>query len=87
MPGCGTGICNGSFWSLGPAYGVASAFLARIAIFMSVTVIGGALWVAGRANFDRVDRRIVMVVGSTLAAMIGLALFLATGHARKPLPR
>lgn len=83
MVGCAAiGICNGSFWSLGPAYGVGIGLSSpEIAIFMSVTVIGGALsgWPAGRIS-DRVDRRIVMVVGSTLAAMIGLALFLATGH-------
>src|SRR5690606_28172102 len=57
------GAATGAFWSLGPAYAIASgADTAGVAIFMSVAVLGGALvqWPLGRLS-DRYDRRIVVI--------------------------
>ncbi len=81
--GCAAiGMCNGAFWSLGPAYAVGIGFnTTQIALFMSVTVIGGALsqWPFGRLS-DRLDRRMVIIGVGVLSAMSGLGLFLVTGR-------
>ncbi|WP_019171802.1 MFS transporter [Pseudaminobacter salicylatoxidans] len=57
------GVATGAFWSLGPSYAIAlGADTSEIAIFMSVTVLGGALvqWPIGRLS-DSCDRRIVVI--------------------------
>jgi len=81
VAGCAAiGMCNGAFWSLGPAFAAGIGLsTTEIAIFMSVTVIGGALsqWPFGRLS-DRVDRRIIIITGSLLAASAGLGIYLAT---------
>lgn len=83
VAGCAAiGMCNGAFWSLGPAYAVGTGFsTSEVAIFMSVTVIGGALsqWPFGRVS-DFLDRRIVLIAGSVLAAVSGIALYLVSGY-------
>ena len=52
----------------------------QIAIFMSVTVLGGAVgqWPLGRAS-DRMDRRRVIILACTLAAIAGVSMDL-TNH-------
>lgn len=75
------GLAGGSFWSLGPVFAVAVGLEVReVAIFMSVTVVGGALsqWPFGRLS-DRLDRRVVIAAVALLSAATGVALFLATG--------
>ncbi len=72
------GVATGAFWSLGPAYAIASgADTAQVAIFMSIAVLGGALvqWPIGRLS-DRCDRRIVVVglCGVGVLAALTLAL-------------
>lgn len=83
VAGCAAiGLAGGAFWALGPAFAVGIGLgTAEIAIFMSVTVIGGALsqWPFGRLS-DRLDRRVVIIAVSLLSAATGLALFLATRH-------
>jgi len=73
------GVATGAFWSLGPAYAIElGADSAQVAIFMSITVLGGALvqWPLGRLS-DRCDRRIV-VVGLCVAGVVAaLSLVLA----------
>lgn len=75
------GMTNGSFWSLAPVFaenlGLATS---QIAIFMSVTVLGGAVgqWPLGRAS-DRMDRRRVIIIACTLAAIAGVSMDL-TNH-------
>lgn len=78
--GClAVGLTNGSFWSLAPVYAQGEAGdAAGVAIFMSVTVIAGAIgqWPFGWFS-DRMDRRRVMLLacfGSALAGA-GLAFF------------
>ena len=75
--GClAVGLANGSFWALGPLYAGRSGLdVAGIAVFMSATVIGGAVgqWPFGRWS-DRTDRRRVIVTLCLLAGSIGLAL-------------
>lgn len=76
------GLSNGSFWALGPVFAGASGLdITGIAVFMSVTVLGGALgqWPLGRLS-DRTDRRRVLFAGSVLAAAIGAAV-VASGMA------
>jgi MFS family permease len=80
---CATvGLANGAFWSLGPSFALAAGLdVAHVALFMSVTVIGGALsqWPFGRMS-DRMDRRRVMVLVSIASAVSGVALFIAARH-------
>ncbi|MEQ8734776.1 MAG: MFS transporter [Rhodospirillaceae bacterium] len=57
------GLANGSFWALGPIFAQQSGMrISDIAIFMSVTVIAGALsqWPLGRMS-DTYDRRTVIL--------------------------
>ncbi len=73
------GLANGSFWALGPVFaGVSGLDITGIALFMSATVIGGALgqWPLGRLS-DRIDRRHVLVGGSLGAAAVGVAIVLS----------
>ncbi|MDH3761064.1 MAG: MFS transporter [Gammaproteobacteria bacterium] len=71
MIGClAVGLANGAFWGLAPVYAKGeSGDLADVAIFMSVTVIAGAVgqWPIGRYS-DRIDRRRVMLVSCFGAA-------------------
>ncbi|HOV02916.1 MAG TPA: MFS transporter [Kaistiaceae bacterium] len=70
------GISNGAFWMLAAVYGVRSGFsVAEAASFMSIAVVGGALfqWPIGRLS-DRHDRRAVLVGTMFAATVFGLAL-------------
>lgn len=83
--GCfAVGLANGSFWSLAPVYTQGAGMsVAGTALFMSVTVIGGAVgqWPLGRLS-DRIDRRRVIVASCLLASALGVALVLAGGLGR-----
>ncbi len=78
--GCfAVGLANGAFWSLAPIFAQRDAGDVRaIAIFMSLTVIAGAIgqWPIGMAS-DRFDRRVVIVVACIAASTAGIALALA----------
>lgn len=82
--GCLTvGLVNGSFWSLAPVFAQQTgAGITDVAIFMSSTVIAGALgqWPLGRLS-DRIDRRKVIFGAGAMsaAAGIGLMAFLDRG--------
>ena len=70
------GAANGSFWSLGPVYAADSGLsITGVAVFMSATVLGGALlqWPLGRLS-DRMDRRKVIASSCLLAGGAGVAL-------------
>jgi MFS family permease len=73
-----SGINNGAFWGLGALFaqriGMAEG---GIALFMSLTIIGGALlqWPIGRYS-DRYDRRHVLVLVSFTTAIISAFAFL-----------
>jgi Arabinose efflux permease len=70
------GIGNGSFWTLGPIFGVERGLTTEaVAVFMSAAVIGGALaqWPVGRLS-DRIDRRVVLLVVLALAATTALLM-------------
>lgn len=72
------GLVNGSFWSLAPVFAQEiGADTAGVAIFMSSTVIAGALgqWPLGRLS-DRIDRRKVIFGAGVLAAAAGVGLVL-----------
>ena len=74
------GVANGPFWTLAPAYGVASGLdTGGVALLMALTVIGGAVgqWPLGRLS-DRVDRRWMILAGCLGAALAGAGL-VATG--------
>lgn len=74
------GLTNGSFWSLAPFYAqLSGANTTGIALFMSAAVIAGAAgqWPLGRLS-DKWDRRKVIVIAATGAAIAGLSLGLAT---------
>lgn len=71
VTGCfAVGLANGAFWALGPVFaqdrGLAPS---HVGFFMSAVVLGGALaqWPLGRLS-DRMDRRVVMLGASLLAA-------------------
>ncbi|MCP8894984.1 MFS transporter [Shinella daejeonensis] len=73
------GVATGAFWSLGPAYAIAfGANTSEIAIFMSITVLGGALvqWPIGRLS-DAFDRRIVVIGLCGIGVFAALILALA----------
>ena len=75
--GCfAVGLANGSFWSLGPVFAQRQeGDVTAIAVFMSLTVIAGAVgqWPIGRAS-DRFDRRYIIIFASLAAAAAGAAL-------------
>jgi len=70
------GAQQGAFWSMAPVFaeriGLDTFF---ITLFMSLTVLGGALgqWPLGRLS-DRLDRRHVLIGAAALAAAIGIAI-------------
>ena len=72
------GLTNGAFWALAPVFASGdSVDVSRVAIFMSVAVIAGAIgqWPLGRMS-DRMDRRrvILLVCGGAMICGILLAL-------------
>ena len=74
------GLANGAFWSLAPNFALGAGLGEdETAIFMSVTVIGGALsqYPFGRLS-DRMDRRRVMILLSLLSVGAGAALYAAS---------
>ena len=73
------GIANGAFWALGPAFVLQSGLhVSEVALFMSATVIGGALsqWPFGRIS-DHVDRRLMLLITCIAASASGVAIVLA----------
>lgn len=73
------GAANGSYWSLAPVYGVLVGLNpAQVAGMMTATILGSAVAVypIGRLS-DKLDRRMVMVVFTTLGAVTEAALALA----------
>lgn len=73
------GLTNGSFWSLGTVFAQREAGdVTSVALFMSLTVIAGAVgqWPIGVVS-DRVDRRKVIVAAGIGAATAGTALVIA----------
>lgn len=70
------GVSNGAFWTLGPVYGVRVGMsVAETASFMSLAVIGGALfqYPVGLLS-DRIDRRLVMIGLALASIFLGLLL-------------
>lgn len=80
--GCtAVGLTNSAFWALGPSYALSLGLdTGRLALFMSVFIGGGALaqWPLGRFS-DNVDRRGVIALICTVAAIVGLVLGLFGG--------
>ena len=76
--GClAVGLTNGSFWALGPVFGQGGGTdTSRVAIFMSIVVIAGAVgqWPLGSLS-DRIDRRRVIVLTCIGATCAGILLF------------
>lgn len=73
-----TGLATGAFWSLGPTYAsTASGSVTAAAWFMSVAVLGGAIfqWPAGKIS-DGFDRRWVLIVLAAFCAVIGTGIIL-----------
>lgn len=71
-----TGMAMGAFWSMGPVYASRAGHgEAWIALFMSAGILGGALlqWPLGALS-DRLDRRKVLAVAASLAALSALPL-------------
>jgi len=80
--GClAVGMANGAFWSLAPmfAQGGADIDTGKVALFMSVAVIGGAVGQLplGRLS-DKMDRRRIIVLACGGSALAGIALVLVT---------
>lgn len=70
------GLANGAFWGLAPIFVQGAGHsVATVAYFMSLTVLGGALfqWPIGYAS-DRFDRRKVLIVNAFLAVAVGAAM-------------
>jgi MFS family permease len=77
------GMANGAFGSFGAVFAKAAGLtVVEIALFMSMTLIGGALAQVpvGRVS-DRFDRRQVIVGGCIIASLVGL-IMMAAGDAR-----
>ena len=77
--GClAVGLANGAFWGLAPVYAQGeTSDVAAVAIFMSITVIAGAVgqYPLGRIS-DRMDRRRVITIALIGAAVAGIGLVL-----------
>jgi len=75
--GCVTvGLANSAFWTLAPTFALSLDLNTnQLALFMSVFIAGGALaqWPLGRLS-DRIDRRAVLALICTVAAIAGLAV-------------
>ena len=72
----GTGLANGAFWSLAPTYVVDSGLSpAGVANFFAAAMLGVtiSLWPLGRLS-DRIDRRIVLVMATSAAAVVGAGI-------------
>lgn len=80
--GClAVGMANGSFWALGPVFAQSGGTSTTdIALFMSITVIAGAIgqWPLGRLS-DRMDRRKVIILACGGAALSGMGSVLFAG--------
>ncbi|MFT5390786.1 MAG: MFS family permease [Gammaproteobacteria bacterium] len=66
---CAVGFANSAFWALGPMFASTNKLdTTGIALFMSATVIGGALgqWPLGYLS-DRIDRRKVIILAASLS--------------------
>ncbi|MFT4571220.1 MAG: MFS family permease [Candidatus Binatia bacterium] len=77
------GLANGAFWSLAPLFAQRSPSVlgtTGIAVFMSSTVIAGAVgqWPLGRLS-DAIDRRMVILItcAGAASAGIGMSVFAA----------
>ncbi len=70
------GVVNGAFWGMGPVFasGIGLSEL-DIALFISLTVIGGALlqWPVGMLS-DRLDRRTVLTASALLGGGVALSM-------------
>ena len=81
------GLVSGAFWTLAPVYAQSRGMTGDgIALFMSAVILGGALaqWPVGRLS-DFMDRRYVIAMCATIAAIAGLILanpspFVDTAH-------
>jgi MFS family permease len=81
------GLVSGAFWTLAPVYAQSRGMTGDgIALFMSAVILGGALaqWPVGRMS-DFMDRRYVIAICATIAAVAGLILanpspFVDTAH-------
>lgn len=84
VAGCITvGIANGAFWALGPAFVLQSGLhVSDVALFMSATVVGGAVsqWPFGRLS-DRIDRRLMLMISCVAASGSGVGIVLAGMYA------
>ncbi len=70
------GLANGAFWGLAPVYAQGdTADVTNVAVFMSITVIAGAVgqWPLGRLS-DRMDRRRVILLACVGASLAGFGL-------------
>lgn len=73
------GIAGGAFGTLAPVFGIRMNFdSATIAYLMSLSVVAGAVSQLpfGRMS-DRMDRRIVMIITSLIAAVAGILMVIA----------
>jgi MFS family permease len=80
--GClSAGAASGSFWALAPKYASLAGFdVAGIALFMSITLMSGAVGQVPIGMLsDRFDRRLVMVIVSGLSAITSIAIVLLAG--------
>ena len=81
--GClAVGLANGAFWALGPVFAQGEkSDVTAIALFMSITVLAGAIgqYPIGRIS-DRMDRRKVIVFACLAAALSGVGLFLGRSY-------
>jgi MFS family permease len=77
-----SGINNGAFWGLGALFAQRIGMdESGIALYMSLTIIGGALlqWPIGHLS-DRFDRRHVLAGVSLVTAVIALAAYTVVEH-------
>lgn len=75
--GCAVvGCTNGAFWAMAPLFAESAGFgTTGIALFMSSTVLGGALgqWPLGHLS-DRIDRRRVMILAAVFCMITAMLL-------------
>lgn len=75
----GTGMANGALFSMGAVYaGAAGLSVPQIALFMSITILGGMAfqWPIGRLS-DKLDRRRVLTAVTFAAALAALLAMLS----------
>lgn len=85
MGAMASGLITGAFWALAPVFAQgAELAMSQITLFLSVTILGGAVFQLpiGRIS-DHYDRRLVMFISALLGAVLSLLIVALAGRSHE----